>query len=341
MNYRALFEEGREALRTAGIGEADLDARLLLEHVCETDRNTLLVHGDREVSVLEEVCYRQLIWKRVAREPLQYLTGTQEFMGLEFLVDERVLIPRQDTEILVEEALRNLHDGMRVLDLCTGSGCILISLLAYSNNCSGVGVDLSREALELARENAVKLLGAEVLTSDGQDESAVRSAPGEQEESAETQVSGEWVEFAEAQVSGEQARFAETPLSYSQSVSGCGRSVTFLQSDLFEKAEGKFDMIVSNPPYIRTKVLETLMPEVREHEPLLALDGGEDGLRFYRRILEGCPGSLKKGGMLFLEIGYDQGEDVADLMEKAGFLEVQIIKDYGGHDRVVCGTLSF
>lgn len=293
MNYRTVFEEGKEALTAAGIAEAKLDARLLLEHVCGTDRNTLLVHGDREVTKEEREGYRRLIEKRADRIPLQHLTGVQEFMGLEFCVNDRVLIPRQDTEILVEEALRNLHDGMRVLDLCTGSGCILISLLYYSNNCLGVGTDLSAEALETAKENANRLLGAEAL----------RAA---------------WPDGA-----------------------ACGRRISFLQSDLLERVEGQFDMIVSNPPYIRTEVIRTLMPEVRDHEPVLALDGGEDGLCFYRRIVKESVPCLMRGGMLFLEIGYDQGEAVRRLMEDAGFLAVKIIKDYSGLDRVVCGTLRF
>ncbi|MCM1189887.1 MAG: peptide chain release factor N(5)-glutamine methyltransferase [bacterium] len=293
MNYRTVYEEGKAALTAAGVLEAELDARLLLEHVCGTDRNTLLAHGEREVSDGERERYRSLVGKRADRIPLQYLTGTQDFMGLEFLVSKKALIPRQDTEVLVEEALRHLHDGMRVLDLCTGSGCILISLLYYSNNCLGVGTDISEEALQLAVENAKRLLGPETLAVQWQDGMA------------------------------------------------CGRCVSFRQSDLFDRVEEKFDMIVSNPPYIRTEVLPELMPEVREHEPLLALDGGEDGLSFYRRIVRESKKCLMRGGVLLLEIGYDQGEAVAGLMEKENFLEVQVIKDYGGLDRVVCGTLGF
>ena len=158
MTYREIYEAGKGALAAAGIEEADLDARLLLEFVCDTDRNTLLVHGERTVSEEEEKRYRELLGKRGKRIPLQHLTGVQNFMGLDFSVNAHVLIPRQDTEILVEEALKNLHDGMRILDLCTGSGCILISLLYYSNQCSGVGIDISGEALRVARENAERLL---------------------------------------------------------------------------------------------------------------------------------------------------------------------------------------
>lgn len=294
MKYREVYDTGRIALAEASVPEAETDARLLLEFVCGTDRNTLLAHGDREVTEGEENAYRELVEKRSLHIPLQHLTGVQDFMGLEFAVNEHVLIPRQDTEILVEEALRHLHDGMRVLDMCIGSGCILISLLHYSNNCEGVGADISAEALKVAEGNAVKLLGAR----------AVRNSS----ESPELSV---------------------------------GRRVNFVQSDLFDRVEGMFDMIVSNPPYIRSDVIDTLMPEVRDHEPRLALDGSGDGLLFYRRILEESHRYLRKGGMLFFEIGYDQGDAVSRLMEQAGFLEVRLVRDYGGMDRVVCGTLSF
>lgn len=282
MTYRESYEAGRRTLAEAGIEEAELDARLLLEYVCGTDRNTLLVHGDRELDEAQQTAFYNLIEKRAERIPLQHLTGTQNFMGLEFEVNEQVLIPRQDTEILVEEALKELHDGMRVLDMCTGSGCILISLLSYSNDCSGVGVDLSGEALQVAERNVRQLL---------------------EKEKADR--------------------------------------VALVQSDLFERVEGQFDMLVSNPPYIRTKELETLMPEVREHEPEMALDGTEDGIYFYKKILEGSRNHLKKGGMLLFEIGCDQAVEVSGLMRKAGYGEVRVIKDYAGHDRVVAGTLSF
>lgn len=300
MTYREVFEEGKGALAAVGIEEAELDARLLLEFVCGTDRNTLLVHDERPVTSTEEVTYRELIGKRAKRIPLQHLTGVQDFMGLEFEVNEHVLIPRQYTEILVEEALQELHDGMRVLDMCTGSGCILISLLRYSNDCTGMGVDISEEALQVAERNAKKLLadvtGAGLIT--------------------------------ESVLDGTASAGDESP-------------AVFIQSDLFEKVEGKFDMIVSNPPYICTEVIQTLMPEVREHEPLQALDGSADGLLFYRRIIEDSIRYLKKGGMLFFEIGYDQGEAVKNLMEQAGYLEVHVVKDYAGLDRVVSGTLGF
>lgn len=291
MTYRELYDKGCGVLAAAGIEEAALDARFLLEYVCHTDRNELLVHGERPVKEEQEWMYLQLIAERRKRIPLQHLTGEQDFMGLTFQVNEHVLIPRQDTEILVEAVLKELHDGMSILDMCTGSGCILVSLLHYTNDCHGVGADISEKALEVARENARRLLG--------QDESALQKAKPNAEQ-------------------------------------GC--RVSFRQSDLFENITGKYDVIVSNPPYIRSKVIPTLMPEVREHEPLQALDGADDGLCFYRRIVAESRAHLARGGKLYFEIGYDQAEAVSGLMRNAGFLEVTVVKDYAGLDRVVYGT---
>lgn len=259
-----------------------MDARLLLEYVCHTNRNELLVYGDKNRSEFEAQVYQMAIDRRAARIPLQHITGEQEFMGLRFRVNEHVLIPRQDTEILVEEAMRCLADGMRILDLCTGSGCILLSLLKYSNECEGIGIDISDKALLTARENA----------------------------------------------------------------SALQLDAVFLEGDLFAPLENYvssktkdrlFDIVVSNPPYIETEEIKVLMPEVREHEPLLALDGGEDGLSFYRKIIQKAPEYMRKGAHLFLEIGCKQGEAVRTLMQEAGFSQIQILKDYAGLDRVVFG----
>jgi release factor glutamine methyltransferase len=190
-----------------------------------------------------------------------------------------VLIPRQDTEILVEEVMRELHDGMSILDMCTGSGCILISLLKYSNNCQGTGADLSEEALATARENAVSILGADNVGS-----------------------------------------------------------ISFVRSNIFENISGKYDVIVSNPPYICSDVIPTLMPEVRDYDPHMALDGGEDGLYFYRIIVQESREYLCGGGRLYFEIGADQAEAVKSLMENAGFKDINVVKDYAGLDRVLYGT---
>ena len=258
MTYQKVYEEGVQQLVQADIMEAKLDARLLLEHICGTSRNDLLAHGDREVTNQEYDRYVDYIKRRASHVPLQHLTGVQEFMGLSFEVNEHVLIPRQDTEILVEVAMKHLHDGMRILDVCTGSGCILLSLLRYSNDCAGVGVDISENALAVACRNRDAL----------------------------------------------------------------GLRAEFLQSDLFARVEEKFEIIVSNPPYIRTDVIDTLMPEVKEHEPYIALDGKEDGLFFYRKIIESAGEHLYRGGRIFLEIGYDQGQQVSDLLAEAGYKEI-------------------
>lgn len=275
MNYTEAFLMGMQKLKEAEIGEAQLDARLLLEEVCGTDHNTLLCHGDREVSESEEEQYRKALEQRAVHVPLQHLLGYQDFMGLRFQVNEHVLIPRQDTEILVEEAMRYLHDGMRILDLCTGSGCILLSLLHYSNDCEGTGVDISKEALQVAALNA-ELLGIKA---------------------------------------------------------------DFLKSDLYEKVTGKFDLLVSNPPYIERKVIPTLMEEVREYDPYIALDGGEDGLDFYRRIIGGAQDYLKRGGQILMEIGSGQAQAVSELLREAGFKEIDVCRDFAGLDRVVSGRL--
>ena len=276
MTYREAILLGESILQKAKIVDAKNDAWLLLAMACRIDHTYYYVHIDEEMSQEQIGEYQALLSKRAERIPLQYIVGEQEFMGLTFSVNEHVLIPRQDTEVLVEEVMKNLHDGFRILDLCTGSGCILLSLLHYSNDCSGVGADLSEEALEVARKNAEQL--------------------------------------------GES-------------------SALFVQGDLFAPVEGKFEIIVSNPPYICSDVIPTLMEEVREHEPMQALDGGADGLDFYRKIIQGAKEHLCGGGQLFFEIGYDQGEAVQRLMEQAGYREVECVQDFAGLDRVVFGTL--
>lgn len=285
MTYKELYEHGVGVLKQADIAEAELDARLLLEYICHTDRNTLLVHGDSVRSPMEEEFYKITIEKRRQHIPLQHITGEQEFMGLVFRVNEHTLIPRQDTEILVEEAMRYLGDGMRILDVCTGSGCILLSLLKYSNECEGIGIDISENALLMARENAKRLC----------------------------------------------------------------LEATFLCGDLFEPLEGfvsdktrdgLFDIIISNPPYIPSSVIQELMPEVRDHEPLLALDGMEDGLYFYRKIIERAPNYMRRGGLLFFEIGWDQADAVSSVLREKGFGNIEVIKDYAGLDRVVKAELG-
>lgn len=279
MTLRQAYEEGIEKLKEAGIEEAGLDAWYLLEYVTGINRATYFADSNQEMKDSHRATYQTLISERETRIPLQHLTGVQEFMGLEFRVNEHVLIPRQDTEILVETALEkiNTKKPLRVLDMCTGSGCILLSVLSYGRKkceITGVGVDVSDKALQVAKENARIL-----------------------------QVDAEWIE-----------------------------------SDLFSGVSEKFDMILSNPPYIPSAVIKTLQPEVREHDPLLALDGKEDGLYFYRKIIEESRNYLQPGGWLIFEIGAEQGEAVSSYLKQNGFVQVAVKKDLTGLDRVVCGV---
>ena len=274
MNYQELYKWGCSQLKEAMIAEADLDARLLLEEICGKDRNYLLIHGDEPVTDQQQESYVNYISNRKQHIPLQQIVGYQEFMGLRFKVTPDVLIPRQDTETLVEEVMRYLHDGMHILDMCTGSGCILLSLLRYSNDCAGHGFDISEKALAVASENA-KTLGLEA---------------------------------------------------------------EFIKSNLFENVEGKYEIIVSNPPYIPTEVIPTLMEEVKDHEPISALDGYEDGLYFYREIVNQAAKHLCPGGMLFFEIGCEQALDVSGYLKAAGYQDVTVCKDLAGLNRVVYGT---
>lgn len=276
MNRAEALDFGVAKLTEAGFSEARSDAMILLEYTLNITRNDMYVHPETDLSGDEVSSYSDAIDMRLKHIPVQHITGFQDFMGLEFAVNEHVLIPRQDTETLVEEVMRFNHDGNRILDMCTGSGCILLSLLKYSNDCIGVGVDISDEALDVAKTNADRL----------------------------------------------------------------GLKADFVHSNLFtELSDDKFDIIVSNPPYIESDVIETLMEEVRDHEPRLALDGSADGLEFYKRIVSEAPSFLRKGGMLFFEIGYNQGQSVSDLLKAAQFSDVTVVKDLAGCDRVVYGLI--
>ncbi|MCR4749788.1 MAG: peptide chain release factor N(5)-glutamine methyltransferase [Lachnospiraceae bacterium] len=296
MTRREAYDIGVEQLEAEGIENADCDIRILLEDLCGVDREELFLQGDKIISRRESEIFMNAVTRRMGHYPVQYITGKQEFMGLTFSVNQNVLIPRMDTEILVEEVLKELDDGSRILDMCTGSGCILLSLLYYSNDCEGVGVDISEEALDVAKDNAGRLIlddTFDILFKTG----------------------------------------------------GLGKKhleedkIEFIQSNLFNDVRGKFDIIVSNPPYIRSDVIPTLMEEVRDYEPLLALDGKEDGLHFYREIIKKSPQYLNGGGKLFFEIGYDQAEPVIALMEEAGFKDVTVVQDYAHLDRVVWGRI--
>lgn len=280
---RDLVREAAQRLSRAGIGEAHLDARLLLEYAAGVTAQEYLMDPYRELPEEKIRAYREAVGKRAMRIPLQHITGVQEFMGYPFRVNAHVLIPRQDTETLVECALEKLEPGMRVLDLCTGSGCIAASLYLIGREKGKVSQesrfdasDISEEALATARENCQAL----------------------------------------------------------------GADVRLIRSDLFGRTEGPYDMIVSNPPYIRRDVIEGLQEEVRLHDPYIALDGHEDGLYFYRKIAAQAGRHLRRGGWLLLETGHDQREDVSRLLSEAGFARVQAKKDLAGLDRVLMGMYN-
>ncbi len=283
--WEALLKEGQEILEAAGIEEAGLDAWLLLEYESGKNRAYYFAHSKEEAEEGIKAPYMEKIRKRSQHIPLQHLTHQGHFMGYEFYVDETVLVPRQDTEILVEEALSLIKntESPQILDMCTGSGCILLSLLLEREDAKGTGADLSEKALSVAEKNRETYrleTRAELIKSD------------------------------------------------------------LFQNAYFEAKKESFDIIVSNPPYIPTEEIEELQAEVRFHDPFMALDGKEDGLYFYRKIVENAGNYLKPGGFLVCEIGCSQGEDVKEMFESCGFLDVKVIKDLAGLDRVVRGKLS-
>ena len=274
MTLEEELHRGEERLRAAGVPEADLNAWHLFSHCMGIDRSRYFLRKDCPMPSDRRETYEQALEKRAERIPLEYISNGTEFMGLPFYVDENVLIPRQDTECLVEEVLR-VSDGQDVLDLCTGSGCIGVSLSVLGGCHSVTASDISEKALRVAERNA-------------------------------------------------QTNEAE---------------ISLVQSDLFASIEGTFDIVVSNPPYIPVGEMEGLMPEVREHEPELALAAAEDGLLFYNSIIKEIRRFLREGGWLFFEIGSGQGEAVSGRMRQAGFSGVEIKKDLAGLDRIVCGRL--
>ena len=273
MTYQEALRYGQIRLIAAGVLEVESDAWLLMSAVCRIDRNFYYVYGNEEMIKEQEKEYMALLEKRAERIPLQYITGEQDFMGLNFKVNPGVLIPRQDTETLVEEVLKAVTPGMEVLDLCTGSGCIAVSLAKFVPGAKVQGVDISPEALKVSEENARRN----------------------------------------------------------------GVNVHFFLSDMFGQVEGKFDVIVSNPPYIPTGEIQGLMPEVKDFEPHLALDGKEDGLWFYRILAGEGKKYLKPKGTLMVEIRCDQGKDVSRIFKDNGYCDIKVIKDLAGLDRVVTG----
>ncbi len=274
MTYRKILQSAISKLEKSGIEEASNDAWLLMEHAFMINRTFYLMHGDEEA--LEETTnrFKAYVDRRCNREPLQYITGTAPFMGLEFNVSPEVLIPRFDTEVLVDRALMLAKKSRSILDMCTGSGCIAVTMAYNLPKCHVTAADLSKEALNVAKTNKDK---------------------------------------------------------YNLS------NLELVESDMFANITDRYDMIISNPPYIRTCDIEELTHEVKACEPIMALDGYEDGLFFYRILASESANYLNEGGILIMEIGFDQAADVSRLLMENDYADVKVIKDLAGLDRVVCG----
>lgn len=279
MKIKEALKKANQILIQNSIDEVFLKSRILLAHILNVEKEYLIIHDDEVLLSLQENEFFEKVNKLCSGVPIQYLTNSQEFMGFNFYVDENVLIPQPDTEILVENVIsiiKNLQKSCQkeitVLDLCTGSGIIGVCLKKYLQNVNVLSSDISSNALEIAKKNANL-----------------------------------------------------------QNV-----KIDFIKSDLFENIDEKFDVIVSNPPYIKTDKINELSKEVK-NEPRLALDGGQDGLDFYRRIIKESTNFFRKTGYLALEIGYDQKEAVENLFKNFKYKEIKIFKDLSDIERVIIG----
>lgn len=304
MTLEELYKQGTKELAEVGIEYPSIDAFYLLEHAAGLDRASYLMYKDQPVSQQNIDQYMGLIRQRRARIPYQYITGRADFAGLTFEVNPDVLIPRLDTEVLFEQALRCLGKDAYVLDLCTGSGALGISLKRYRPDIHMVLSDISEEALAVARAN---------------------------------------VEHNHMEVAQKTHTAADpSHLEYGYDLNF---GIRVIQSDLFasmsvsdeeeKETVGQFDVLVSNPPYVTEGEYESLMPEVKDHEPKLALTAGADGLDIYRRIAKEAGAFLKDGGVMLLEIGCSQAQDVSDLLKEQGYEEIRVVKDLAELDRVV------
>lgn len=277
MKIKELIEYGKNTLNKNEVQDSSIISRILAEYILNFNRQEIIANFDKEVKEEQRVRYYLALIEIIQGMPIQYITNKQEFMKLDFYVDENVLIPQPDTEILVEKAIEEAKkiENVEILDMCTGSGCIGISIAKNIENAKVTLVDISKNAIEIAKKNALQ-------------------------NKVESQL-------------------------------------TFIQSNMFEKVEKKFDIIVSNPPYIKTDVIPKLDKQV-QNEPHIALDGGKDGLKFYKIIIEEAKKYLKENGKLILEIGYDQKEEVENLIKQSGqYKKIEVIKDLSQNDRVIIG----
>ena len=275
MKIEELLRYGKEKLEKQKVEDASIISRILMQYVLKIDRNKLIINKNDNVDINKENEYKEYIEKIIKGKPVQYITNNQEFMKLNFYVDENVLIPQPDTEILVEEVIKSIDkmENIEILDMCTGSGCIGISLAKNIENTKVTLVDISKEAIEIAKKNVIQ--------------------------------------------------------------NEVENKVTFIKSDMFENVKRKFDIIVSNPPYIKTDIIQTLDKQV-QNEPHIALDGGKDGLDFYKILINEAHKYLKKDGKIFLEIGYDQKQEVENLVKQSKhYKKIETIKDLSQNDRVI------
>lgn len=273
MTNRQILSEAVAKLKSAEIEEAESDAWILFSEVMGMDRTSYLVGMNDEVSDDKAAEFNRYISMRLERIPVQYITGKTCFMGFDFKVTEDVLIPRFDTEILVDEALKQIKPGECVLDMCTGSGCIAVAVKLLTRDVLVSAADISPKALAVANDNA-------------KNNNAV---------------------------------------------------ISFIQTNMFSSIQEKYDVILSNPPYIKTADIDELLDEVKNREPRLALEGGADGLVFYRILAKEGYMHLNDGGRIIMEIGYDQGKAVSNLLKENNFADIKVIQDLAGLDRVVCG----
>lgn len=344
---------GKKILKNAGIVEADLDAWYLFGQIFGISRaqyflcarENIAGNTAQKMAAQEQTgnslesknaldcvelwlkeklsAYENTLEKRASRVPLQQILGQQEFMGLTFFVNEHVLIPRQDTETLVELVLNEQKDkNVSILDMCTGSGCIAVSLKKLGGYTCVEGADISEEALKVAKRNSEEILENSDVNND-----AVNSRTEQIQNCTNLTNNQNKQDNSEERMVSEVRRVSQT-------------GVTFRHSDMFSsfRETEQFNVIVSNPPYIPSAVIEELEPEVRDHEPRGALDGTADGLCFYRILAEECAKHLTPGGHVYFEIGYDQGAAVKELLDIHGFKDTRVIQDLTGKDRVVCGT---
>ena len=334
LTWQQLLDEGIHILEEAGIEEARLDAWYLLEKAFQMNKVHFLMDRNREIfpDILKKggPKYQEFLEKRAKRIPLQQILEVQEFMGLSFFVNEHVLIPRQDTETLVETVLKEHKEtSCSVLDMCTGSGCIALSLALLGGYERITAVDVSLNALRVARKNVSSLFQVQrgILRSESK---TLSENPWRWSNTVYLAPEGE-----------EQKKVGLHSVKEGSKIRT--RTFSLIESDLFANLDSRiqYDIIVSNPPYIPSDIVETLEPEVRDHEPRMALDGREDGLYFYRILAERCHEYLKDGGNIYFEIGYDQAEAVVMLLESAGYEEIEVVKDTPGLDRVVKAVWHF